>query len=170
MPIQDLTPAQKKELEDGPSAGTIKKLDTTLAGLLTKAHVSKITQYHIQKSPYGSNLDLFAQIYRDDAQFDTEISKRFKFNATAGATAPSGHNEEEMHDETVALRVVRKSAQRQAQKNLNAQDVANQRDRPLYGITDDDRDSLELAYVTRDPSHLPVELKHEGSDVYIGKT
>ena len=170
MPIQDLTPAQKKELEDGPSAGTIKKLDTTLAGLLTKAHVSKITQYHIQKSPYGSNLDLFAQIYRDDTQFDNEIPKRFKFNATVGAVAPSGHDMEEMHDETVALRVVWKAARHQVQKNLNAQDVAAQRDRPLYGISDGDRNNLELAWLTLDPSKLPVELKYEGSDGYLGKT
>ena len=47
--------------------------------------------------------------------------------------------------------------------------MANQRDRPLYGITDGDRNNLELAYVTRDPSHLPVELRHEGSDGYMGK-
>ena len=110
MPIADLTATQKKDLEDGTANGTIRKLDTTLAGLLTKAHVSKITQYHIQKSPYGSNLDLFAQIYRDDTQFDNEIPKRFKFNATDTADAPSGHNMEEMHDETVAMRVAWKAA------------------------------------------------------------
>ena len=44
MPISDLTDAQKKELDDGTKAGTIKKLDTTLAGLLSKARVSKTTQ------------------------------------------------------------------------------------------------------------------------------
>ena len=55
------------------------------------------------------------------------------------APAASGHNLEEMHDETVALRVVWKAAQHQVQKNLNAQDVAHQRDRPLYGISDGDR-------------------------------
>jgi len=172
MPVRDLTEGEKKEIEDGLKAGAVRKLDTTVASLLNKTNVSKIVQYHIQKSPYGSNLDMFSQMYRDDTVFDAEAPKRFKFHAADDThpTALTGHNREEMTDETVALRVAWKAAQHKAKENRKAEDISNQRDRPLYGIADGDRNNLELAWVTRDPTGLPVELENEGSDGYRGKT
>ena len=61
---RDLTDAEKKALSDG----TIPKADEVVLSYLNHHKVSAVTQYHIRKHKYSTNVDLFAEQFKDEAE------------------------------------------------------------------------------------------------------
>ena len=163
--IRDLTPAETKEQKE-----TLPALDEILQNAMNMFNVLPITQFHVQKTAYGSNTQLFVEQFNDVSDLCTKAPKRYKFDTINKAVAHhGGHNDEEQEDEElVKVKCVWKTCKQHMDNHVHVIATAAGDDDRTSSMGTHDRNNLEAIYKKKN-ENIAAPLKETGSPGYMTK-
>ena len=113
--IRVLTPAETKEQKEVLTA-----LYDVFQNTLNRFKTSPVTQYHIQKTAYGSNAQLFVEQFNDVTDLCNKAPKRYKFDTAnkADANHSKHDNAEQEDEELVKLKCVWKTCKQHLENHV----------------------------------------------------